>query len=125
MSSRNLDFIKFIMDITQKEYNYLKKIKIALATIFSWFGITNISPFKEKVNSNFIVFLKNQIGKRRFSPPANLHVCNVSKNKKTILNDGHFVLVETWRLGVLHTAPINSPLDCLVRYSYLFVFLLY
>ena len=45
-----MHFYKLIIDVTQKGYNYPIKIKIALAKIFSWFGIIIIPRFDRKCN---------------------------------------------------------------------------
>ena len=51
-------FYKFIIGATRKGYNYPIKIKIALAKIFSWFGIfiisqslNNIKRFGRKIRA--------------------------------------------------------------------------
>ena len=62
-ASRNLHFYKFIIGMTTKGYTYPIKTKIALAKIFSWFGIVSIShiytevkKFRQKILYKFRFF---------------------------------------------------------------------
>ncbi len=54
--------------MTTKGYNYPKKIKIALAKIFSWFGILIISHLGRFVNM-FIEIFKNTFREVEKVPP--------------------------------------------------------